>query len=424
MRYLPMFLLCGLCVQAHAVAGRAGESATPANATVPRPVRNCASPPDTAGERGEPGDVSGLTEEATPGAGTGPIAAVTAGGAVRPAAGTSVPPSRQTAELPEPVRVADVIGGHVHPALCRTAEGELLAVYNKQGGGGKELLLCRSGDGGLTWTKPKAISVISECSIYPGSLTTLSDGTIVLHWSCYHREGSRLWRVPQFTRSRDHGHTWDAPRDIPAADLTNYTCLRHPVVELSPTRWVLPLYDRTVVFDVTADTVSPFADGRNHGMVPLVKTPKGTLISGAPEADAAVPVGKPGIVVRGLRSTDGGESWQALQAFPRFGVAGYDLTVLHNGHIVLTSIVDGIGRDGEWAYELTLSRDDGQTWDRAGAVTVYNPGRPIGGRGWPRTVQIDNETLGTLFYDLNAQQPGGPGVFFVRTSLTKFADTQ
>ncbi|MCA9117262.1 MAG: exo-alpha-sialidase [Planctomycetaceae bacterium] len=339
---------------------------------------------------------------------------------VRPEAGSLVPDSREIPPLPVPVRVADVVGGHVHPALCRTAEGDLLAVYNREGGGGKELLLCRSTDGGKSWTQPAAIPVISDCSIYPGSLATLSDGTVVLHWSCYRREGSRLWRVPQFTRSRDHGRAWEKVRDIPAENLTNYTCLRHPVLEISPTRWVLPLYDRTVLFDVEANQVSPFGDGRNHGMVPLVKTPEGTIISGAPEAAASVPVGQPGIVVRGLRSVDGGKSWQALQAFPRFGVAGYDLNVLENGWIVLTSIIYGIGRDGEWAYELTVSRDDGQTWDRAGAVTVYNPGRPIGGRGWPRTVQIDERTLGTLFYDLNASQPGGPGVFFVRTPLSRF----
>jgi hypothetical protein len=32
-------------------------------------------------------------------------------------------------------------------------------------------------------------------------------------------------------------------------------------------------------------------------------------------------------------------------------------------------------------------------------------------------VQLDAETLGTLFYDLDANQPGGPGVFFVRTPI-------
>ena len=31
----------------------------------------------------------------------------------------------------EPVRLGDVVGGHVHPALCTTQSGAVLAVYNE-----------------------------------------------------------------------------------------------------------------------------------------------------------------------------------------------------------------------------------------------------------------------------------------------------
>jgi hypothetical protein len=34
-------------------------------------------------------------------------------------------------------------------------------------------------------------------------------------------------------------------------------------------------------------------------------------------------------------------------------------------------------------------------------------------------VQLDDRTLGTLFYDLDPKQPGGPRVFSVRTPLAK-----
>ena len=316
-----------------------------------------------------------------------------------------------------PVRVADVIGGHVHPSLCVTKGGDVLAVYNKSGGGGKELLLCRSRDGGRTWSAPTAVSVIKGCSIYPGSLTTLRDGRIVLHWACYRAEADRRWRVAQFCISDDDGKTWSEPRDLPIDDHTDYSCLRHPVLELDDGRWVCPLYDRTVVYDPRRHVITSLSDGRNHGMVPIVRTQKGTIVSGAPQADSPVPVGPPGETVRGLRSTDGGKTWQALHALPYFGVAGYDLTVLRNGWIVLTSIVYGVGRDGEWSYELVVSRDDGLTWDHQRAVEIYNPGRHILGRGWPRTVQIDEQTLGTLFYDLDPNQPGGPGLYFVRTPI-------
>jgi hypothetical protein len=45
-------------------------------------------------------------------------------------------------------------------------------------------------------------------------------------------------------------------------------------------------------------------------------------------------------------------------------------------------------------------------------VEFYNPGRPIGGRACPRTVEIDDRTLGVIFYDTDARQPRGSGVFF------------
>ena len=323
----------------------------------------------------------------------------------------------------EPIRIADVIGGHVHPAFCATQSGALLAVYNKEGGGGKELLLCRSIDSGGTWSEPAAISGICDCSIYPGSLTAMSDGRILLNWSCYRDTEGAPWREPQFSMSADEGQTWSEPRSYPVADHTNYTCMRHAVVEWSESsQWVCPFYDSTVLYNEKTDAITPFGDGRNHGMVPIVQTPQATLVSGAPQGHAPVPVGVPGNTVGGLRSTDGGQTWQALGVFPHFGVAGYDLTVLANDWIVLTYIVYGVGVDGEFSYELIASRDDGQTWDLDGAVEVYNPGRRIGGRGWPRTVQIDAETLGTLFYDLSQEQEAGPGLYVVRTKLAELGD--
>ena len=67
-------------------------------------------------------------------------------------------------------------------------------------------------------------------------------------------------------------------------------------------------------------------------------------------------------------------------------------------------------RIAEWQMEQ-------HSWDMDAAVEIYNPGRRIGGRGWPRSVQIDAETLGTLFYDLSEEQAAGPGLYLVRTPL-------
>ena len=62
-----------------------------------------------------------------------------------------------------------------------------------------------------------------------------------------------------------------------------------------------------------------------------------------------------------------------------------------------------------------ISTDDGRTWARH--YEYYNPGRAINGRACPRTVQLDPQTLGVVFYDIDQDQPGGPGVFFLRIPL-------
>ena len=39
------------------------------------------------------------------------------------------------------------------------------------------------------------------------------------------------------------------------------------------------------------------------------------------------------------------------------------------------------------------------------------------GRGWPRTAQIDTDRLGTVHFDPEPDQPGGPGLFFLGTPI-------
>jgi hypothetical protein len=158
--------------------------------------------------------------------------------------------------------------------------------------------------------------------------------------------------------------------------------------------------DRTIIFDPKKETESPFGDGRNHGLVPIVRTAKGTLVSG-----------------NGQRSTDGGMTWEKVTPFPAIGANGwrFDLVTLENGWLVASEVLGpGVGGD-KWRF--VISRDDGKSWDIDGAIEFYNPGRAIGGRACPRTVQIDKETIGTVLYDTDEKQAGGSGVFFLRTKL-------
>ena len=136
--------------------------------------------------------------------------------------------------------------------------------------------------------------------------------------------------------------------------------------------------------------------------MPIVRTPKGTLVSGY-----------------GLRSTDAGKTWAKVDAMPDIRSQGWrhDLAVLPNGWL-LASAVDNSDKGGN-VFSYVVSHDDGLTWKHK--VDFLKPGRPIGGRACPRLVQVDDATLGILYYDVSAEQPGGPGLFFLRMPLEKFA---
>ncbi|MFM7097796.1 MAG: sialidase family protein [Gemmataceae bacterium] len=297
--------------------------------------------------------------------------------------------------LPAPVRIDSGVSGHIHPALAITKKGNLVAVYCKSEY--NPYLVTRSLDMGKTWSKPALFPHTVDTQVYPGSLTTLADGRLVHAWNVWFNiDDKKRSRHVAFSISEDDGVTWSKPKNINKnKDEKIESVIRHPIVELSTDKWLLPLMDRTVLYNPATGEESVFGDGKNHGLVPIIKTVKNTLVSG-----------------KGLRSTDEGKTWVEIKPFPDVSSQGWrhQMVSLDNGLLVASQIV-GPGFGGD-VINFIVSKDDGKTWLLDKPVEFYNPGRPVGGRACSRSVMLDDQTLGTIFYDTDAKQSGGSGIFF------------
>lgn len=303
----------------------------------------------------------------------------------------------QTADL-QPVRIANPAGGHIHPAACISKQGTIVVTYGQVNH--RDLRITRSLDGGKTWSSPAPFEHTLKKTYYPGSLTTLADGRLLHAWNRWISEtNEKEPRSVLYSLSSDEGVTWTEPKPLPR-NPDAMSVIRHPIVELAQNEWLFSLSDKTLVFNDLSQSSSPFRDGRLHGLVPIVRTPKGTFISGA-----------------GLRSTDDGKSWQAIEDFPNLKEQGWrhEMVCLANGWLLASEIL-GPGVGGE-KIRYRISRDDGITWNST--YEYYNPGRPIGGRACPRTIQLDAESIGVVYYDVSEGQTDGPGLFFLKISLKK-----
>ena len=305
------------------------------------------------------------------------------------------------AEELRPVRIANPVGGHIHPAACVSKSGTIVVTFGHVNH--RDLRTTRSTDGGQTWSAPIPFAHTIGKTFYPGSLTTLADGRLLHAWNRWNGETTELEpRSVLISLSADDGVTWSEPKPLPR-DPQVMSVIRHPIVELAPDRWLVSLSDRTFVVHADSGAAHAFGDGRNHGLVPIVRTPRGTFVSGA-----------------GLRSTDEGKTWTEIAGFPNLKEQGWrhELVCLSNGTLLASEIL-GPGVGGE-KIRYVISRDDGQSWKDT--FQYYDPGRAIGGRACPRTVQLNAETIGVVFYDVDEKQTGGPGLFCLRIPLMAIAN--
>src|SRR5688500_13271008 len=86
----------------------------------------------------------------------------------------------------QPVRIADPVDGHIHPAACISQKGTIVVTYGRVNH--RDLRITRSTDGGQTWSEPAPFGPTVGKTYYPGSLTTLSDGRLLHAWNRWQEE--------------------------------------------------------------------------------------------------------------------------------------------------------------------------------------------------------------------------------------------
>jgi hypothetical protein len=324
-------------------------------------------------------------------------------------------PTLQATADDVPVSIlAEKIGGHIHPSICRTKDGTLVVVYR-----GTSVLMCsRSSDQGKTWSTPEPISTSAErpavirevkkFEVYPGTADTLPDDRILVTWNYIADDKATdgyYERALLYTISEDQGRTWSDQKLIGPVEGKHLGAVRHNVLPWKDGLWLLPLREGSPrVFNPNSGelTVYPLVgpDGKQHEFQQIMRTAKGSLLAMGPVL---------------LHSADDGKSWSSISGFPaipdaRDNAEGRYLTGLSDGRVLVTW---GIGGDNK-GLRYNLSSDDGQTWN-ADQTVILLPETNITARYYSaRTIQIDDEHVGTVFMN-------GQGVHFLKVEIARFS---
>jgi hypothetical protein len=96
-------------------------------------------------------------------------------------------------------------------------------------------------------------------------------------------------------------------------------------------------------------------------------------------------------------STDGGQTWSVPQAIGVWGLPSH-LLRLRNGHLLMTYS----HRRAPLGNQARLSRDNGRTWSEP---MVISSDGTSGDLGYPSTVELDDGSLLTVWYELMKGSP-------------------
>lgn len=315
----------------------------------------------------------------------------------------------------QPVSIlAERIGGHIHPSICRTKSGMLVVVYK-----GENVLMCaRSGNDGESWSKPEPIATsakrpklireVQKFEVYPGTADALPDDRILVTWNYIADDKANdgyYERALLYAISSDEGRTWSEQQLIGPIDGKHLGAVRHSVLSWNDDRWLLPLrVGPPRLFDPRTSDLTEFPliepGGVQHEFQQIVRTARGSLLAMGPVL---------------LYSNGEGHRWTPVDDFPavpdkRDNAEGRYLTALSDGRVLVTW---GVGNDNK-GLRFNLSSDDGQSWN-AERTVVLLPDTNISARYYSaRTIQLDDQHVGTVFMNRD-------GVHFLKVSLDRLS---
>jgi sialidase-1 len=327
---------------------------------------------------------------------------------------------------------------HGWPTIARRADGELLLAYS-----GREehacpfgrLELMRSKDGGRNWSWPQVIydgpvddrdGGIIETAKGSLLITTVtnnqweakldeeSDGwdkAKVARWRAARERVSAAQRKAEMgsflLRSTDGGGTWSARQRVPLHSPHGPTQLRdgrllYPGIARwlpEPKMGVCESTDDGATWIWLADIPSRPGDrlveseGRfNYIELSALECDSGKIICQIRNRNKA----NEGETLQ-TESTDGGRTWSNPRAIGVWGMPSH-LLQLNDGRILMTY---GYRRK-PFGNQARVSADEGATWSEAMILSGDGAGFDL---GYPSTVQLENGSLVTVWYEKFADNP-------------------
>jgi len=306
------------------------------------------------------------------------------------------------------------------PGICMTKHGTLLVVYREgysHASGNPDdgrIMLVRSTDKGRTWSKPELVYDDPTMDDRNAAIACMNDGTLCLIWDKYLR-GQHHWAW--MSVSTDEGRTWSKPIKV-SKDENVHT--RSRPLDLGNGRWLIPYSEST--HGPTTATYFSIYDPKTGKFEEIAATPRGRRNIADEVAVTRAPNGDLVALIRSntdptlwqIVSKDDGRTWSPARPTnipSQFTPA--DLITLTNGWLLCSFSFRE--RRNE---RLVVSRDNSETWDIENSVDVFAGAAAVGGdRSYPASVQIDDETIGTVLYETRTPPTGGH-IWFVTTNLS------